>query len=273
MGSIFSHSGIPAAMGAIGNSAAPAGDDAQGVLYGVSLGPGEPELITLKALRILERSEVICCPGTPDRMGGIGSLALDILRALGLPESRFRVMAVPMFRNPEIAGEKYPEHFSAIAGACREGKTVAVASVGDAGFFSTFTPFMQMAAREGIMCRVVAGVPAFLAAGAAACIPLALHDDRVTVVAMAAGTEELERAVQAGGTVVVMKLSTIRKELVPWLERSGQPFLYAEKVGMPGEFITSDIRQLRRRSIPYFSLLICSRHCPQPAQNIEHKEA
>lgn len=238
-----------------------------GQLWGVSLGPGDPELVTIKALHVLRHADVICCPATEDAHGMLQSVAVDILCDLGLSEDRFRLMTLPMSRNRDHAERGYREHFRRIADDCRAGKTVAVVTVGDAGFYSTVFPMIRLAEREGIVCTLIPGVPAFLAAGAAALMPIALRDDRVQVLAMVEHVAEIQQALSSGGTVVVMKLSTIRSQLLSWLEKSGTPFLYAEKVGMHGEFTTSDIEDLRDRAIPYFSLLVCSPYCGRPAEN------
>lgn len=244
---------------------------APGTLYGVSLGPGDPELITLKALRTLERADAVYYPGTLDSQGGVSSVALPILRANAIPEGKLRLMAVPMSRNRRTAEASYAEHWLRIAADCRAGRTVAVVTIGDAGFYSTVSPMLEMAERDGIPYSVIAGVPAFIAAGAAARMALALQDDRVVVLAMVDDVTELERHIDQAGTVVLMKLSTVRDGLVDWLGRKGIPFVYAEKVGMEGEFITSDLEALRGRAIPYFSLLVCSRHCRRSTENMEHQ--
>lgn len=238
-----------------------------GWLYGVSLGPGDPGLLTLKAFETLCEADIIYCPATRAPDGSVTSAACDILRALALPEEKFRIMAVPMSQKREAAEASYEESWNAIAAECRSGRKVAVTTIGDAGFYSTLTSILDMACRDGIAFSVVPGVPAFLAAGAAARVPLALQNDRVEVVSRLDSGEELDRLLEEGKTLVVMKLSMVRDRLLSWLEKSGAAFVYAEKIGMEGEFVTSDIGELRRRSIPYFSLLICSRHCPQPLQN------
>lgn len=238
-----------------------------GWLYGVSLGPGDPGLLTLKAFETLTEADVIYCPATRGPDGAVTSVACDILRALVLPAEKFRLMAVPMSHRRAAAEASYEESWKAVAADCRAGRKVAVTTVGDAGFYSTLTSILEMARRDGIAFSVVPGVPAFLAAGAAARIPLALRDERVEVVSRIGSDHELDRLLGGGNTVVVMKLSMVRDRLLSWLEKSSAAFVYAEKIGMEGEFVTSDIEELRSRNIPYLSLLICSRHCPQPLQN------
>lgn len=230
----------------------------QGRLYGVSLGPGDPGLVTLKALRVLEDADSVWYPATSTPSGGVSSIALDILRSCKLDEQKCRRIELPMSHDRRSAEKAYALNWSLMLDELRQKKSVAVVTVGDAGMYSTVTPILEHATEVGVPYSVIAGVPAFLAAGAAAGMPLACHADRLTVLAKVEFVEEIDRALAGGGTVVVMKLSTLRDRLAPWLESRSCRFIYAEKVGMNGEFITSDIEALRSRKIPYFSLLVCS---------------
>lgn len=235
----------------------------QGSIISVSLGPGDPGLITVKALSQLREADVIYYPGTVSASGVVTSMALDILEAYDLDPSKLRGMLVPMSRSRGAAEASYAENYAAMAEDARAGRRLAVVSVGDGGFYSTASAIIERARQDGLDCSMTPGVPAFIAAGSAAGIPLALQSDNVLVLAQIDEIGELERSLASQSTVVVMKLSTVKNELVGFLERYGKPFLYAEKVGMAGEFITMEIDALRDRSIPYFSLLVCSPHCRQ----------
>ncbi len=234
-----------------------------GSIVSVSLGPGDPELITVRALSQLRAADVIYYPGTRSASGEVNSVALDILRANGLSDERLRGMLVPMSRFRGAAEASYWANYAAIAADVRAGCLVAVVSVGDGGFYSTASAIITRARQDGLPCSMIPGIPAFVAAGAAAVMPLALQDDRVLVLAQVSTISELEEAVGRYSTVVVMKLSTVRDELAAFLERYGKPFLYAEKVGMAGQFITMDVEAVKTRAVPYFSLLVCSPHCRQ----------
>jgi len=235
----------------------------QGSIVSVSLGPGDPGLITVRALEQLREADAIYYPGTVSASGAVTSVALDILDAYDLDPSKLRGMLVPMSRSRGAAEASYAANYAAMAEDVRAGRRVAVVSVGDGGFYSTASAIIERARRDGMDCSMTPGIPAFIAAGSAAGMPLALQSDSVLVLAQIDEIGELERALASHSTVVVMKLSTVRDELVGFLERYGKPFLYAEKVGMAGEFITMEIDALRSRAIPYFSLLVCSPHCRQ----------
>lgn len=237
----------------------------QGSIVSVSLGPGDPGLITVKALAQLREADVIYYPGTVSASGAVTSVALDILEAYDLDPSKLRGMLVPMSRSRGAAEASYAANYATMAEEVQAGRRVAVVSVGDGGFYSTASAIIERARLDGLDCSMTPGIPAFIAAGSAAGMPLALQSDSVLVLALAQIDEigELERALASHSTVVVMKLSTVKNELVGFLERYAKPFLYAEKVGMAGEFLTMEIEALRGRSIPYFSLLVCSPHCRQ----------
>ncbi|WP_237073430.1 precorrin-2 C(20)-methyltransferase [Prosthecochloris sp. GSB1] len=231
-----------------------------GHLYAVSLGPGDPGLITLRALRVLEDADSVWYPATFPSSGEPASIALDILRSCGIDDCKCRCIEMPMSRDRRPAENVYALGWSRILDELLKKNAVAVVTVGDAGIYSTVSPFLERASEAGVPYSVVAGVPAFLAAGAAAGIPLVRQADRLTVLARVRSVDEIERSLGEDGTVVVMKLSTLRDQLLPWLESCAAGFVYAEKIGMQGEFITSDVEKLRSRKIPYFSLLICSRN-------------
>lgn len=235
----------------------------QGSIISVSLGPGDPGLITVRALEQLRKAEVIYYPGTVSASGAVTSVALDILEAFDLDPSKLRGMLVPMSRSREAAEASYAANYASMVEAVRAGRRVVVVSVGDGGFYSTASAIIERARRDGLECLMTPGIPAFIAAGSAAGMPLALQSDSVLVLAQIDEIGELERALADHSTVVVMKLSTVKKELVGFLERYARPFLYAEKVGMAGEFITMEVDALQDRVIPYFSLLVCSPHCRQ----------
>ncbi|ANT65047.1 precorrin-2 C(20)-methyltransferase [Prosthecochloris sp. CIB 2401] len=243
----------------------------KGRLYGVSLGPGDPGLVTLNALRVLEEADSVWFPATPGQGGGRSSIALDILRSCGIDERKCRGIELSMSSDRSHAEQAYARSWLSMQEELLEQKSVAVVTVGDAGMYSTVTPILEHAAAAGRPYRIVAGVPAFLAAGAAAGLPLAAHAERLTILARVGSVDEIDRVLdREKGTVVVMKLSTVRDQLVPWLEKRRPDFFYAEKIGMPGEFITSRVEELCARTIPYFSLLVCSRY-GRVASSVEGK--
>jgi len=147
----------------------------EGCIYGVSLGPGDPDLITIKALRLIKTADRVYYPGTVGAGGRVGGVAIGILEAYSIPEDRMSGMLVPMSRHRDAAESCYEENYGRIAADARAGKRVVVVSVGDSGFFSTCTAILERAVCDGIATEMVPGIPAFIAAGSSVGMPLALQ--------------------------------------------------------------------------------------------------
>ena len=106
----------------------------KGKIIGISLGPGDPELITLKALKALNAVDVIFCPGTKSGEGRMKSRALDILRQLEVDETKIRLFQVPMSRDRQEALCAYDRVCGEVLELVRSGKSVGITAEGDACF-------------------------------------------------------------------------------------------------------------------------------------------
>lgn len=94
-------------------------------VYGVSLGPGDPDLVTLKALKVLDEVDVIYYPGTITAGGAVSSLALEILRALEIPESKLKSMLVAMKTPGDETARVYDATANAVLADVASGLRVA----------------------------------------------------------------------------------------------------------------------------------------------------
>ena len=103
----------------------------------VSLGPGEPELITVKGLRQLQKADIIYCPATRNRQGEILSRAADIVRALEINETAIRCFMLPMSKDRTEAWKAYDALYNEAAANYAEGRQIVIVAEGDAGFYSS----------------------------------------------------------------------------------------------------------------------------------------
>lgn len=236
----------------------------------MSLGPGDPELVTVKAVKVLAQADRIYYPATIDESGEVNSFALEILCKLGVHETKLKSMLLPMAMSRDPVGNSYDAAVVSIMQDLADGLCVAIVCVGDAGFYSTFAHLLERIAAASVEVEMIAGVPAFIAAGASARVPLALRSDRVVVLPCLGDVNELDRYLDRYETVVVMKLSMIRKGLCSYLQKRDKGFVYAEYLGTPREFVTRNLQDLKSRRIPYFALIIFfnrdqspSRSCPE----------
>lgn len=149
----------------------------RGILYGVGVGPGDPELLTLKARRILSEADVIA---VPDKGAG-EKTALHIIGDLAEGKPLLYCTA-PMVRDPALLEAAYAENARKIAALLDEGKTVAFITLGDPSVYSTYLYTHRRVAAMGYEARIIPGVPSFCAVAAALGEGLCEGGDRLLIV-------------------------------------------------------------------------------------------
>lgn len=223
-----------------------------GILIGVGLGPGDPDLITVKGLKALQTSDIIFFPATEVSSGGYTSFSAKILEPLDL-DVPLKPLFIPM--SGENRAENYGEAFRQIASEIALGKRVAVVSEGDLLFYSTFGYLFKLAKAAGVECNLIPGIPAYIAAGSEGDLPIVEGNQQFRVVARPDSFEQIGEQLNSNSTVVIMKMSVL-KGWYKFLKESNKSFFYIERVGTTQQFSTSDVKDLESRKIPYFSLII-----------------
>ncbi len=149
----------------------------KGTLYGVGVGPGDPELLTLKAQRILSQADVIA---VPDKGAG-EKTALNIIGNLAEGKPLLYCSA-PMVRDPVQLEAAYTENAEKIAALLDDGKTVAFITLGDPSVYSTYLYTHRRVLAMGYEARIIPGVPSFCAVAAALGEGLCEGSDRLLIV-------------------------------------------------------------------------------------------
>lgn len=227
-----------------------------GKVFGVALGPGDPELITLKALNCLRKSEKIYFPATQTTKGTEDSFSLVILKQLDVEESRFIPVIVPMSKDRSDAEKAYKELFLELQQDVADGKYVTVVSEGDISFFSTFSYLLDDLKKNQIDFEMIPGVPAFILGGSAGQLPLCTQKDKLLVVPDLEDEKDLQNLLIQNQTVVLMKISKVRGWIKEFIRNSNLQFFYGEYLGTEKQFTCTDIESLSERRIPYFAVLI-----------------
>ncbi len=223
-----------------------------GNISGVSLGPGEPELITLKALKVLQEADVIYCPGTQAK-----SRARDILEALPIKMDRVRLFHVPMSKDRTLANQAYDAICAEIADLVTMGKNVAITAEGDSGFYSSVNYMFDKLACMGLPISTIAGVPAFIAAGAISGLHIVKQEEKLVVLPGIVTAKELATLLTDGHVVVIMKLSQCTEEIHRFMqENCRHEFHYYENVGTINELHSTNYEDILQKDYPYFSLMI-----------------
>lgn len=228
-----------------------------GTFYGVGIGPGDPELMTRKAARILAEVDWIFYPA--ETQGGT-SFAQRIIAPLGLPETKCQAIYMGMSRDRSNDLRTYETAVDAIVSELRQGRSVAWITQGDPLFYSTFiTLYEQMRGRFPDMpIEIIPGVTSTSAAAARAGIPVVRLEEKVAVVPAAYGLAGLAALLDEFATVFLMKVNSVFDQLLDTLHTLPPTVhaVYLEKVGTAEERIVTDLESLRGQKLSYFSLVL-----------------
>lgn len=236
--------------------------DGPGMLYGVGVGPGAPDLLTLRAQRILRTSPVICLPASVHGLSYAGSIIEHLL-----DHERQEVLLVqfPMQRDPVLALPAREQAATKVLERLHAGLDVAFATEGDPLLYSTFGYLLETVKRcsPEIPVEVVPGVSSITAAAASACLSLAAWDERVAVIPAVhslhrTGSGDLRQVLQLFDTVVLLKVHTVFDALLDVLEELdlAQHAVFVRRCSTDREEIVFDLTCLRKQRLDYFSLVI-----------------
>jgi len=220
-----------------------------GTLYGVGVGPGDPELLTLKALRVLKEAAVLAYPKSSETASENESKAYSIVRAAGVEGNEPLELLFPMTKDSNALQEAREVAAASIIERLKQGKDVA---------FITFSYLVPLVKEAGAEVRSVPGVTSFSAAASAALVPLAESDERVVVMPASAGEEEIRRRMGEFDSVVLMKAGKALDRIIDLALALGvaDSSVFASRVGWKDEEVVRGIGKLKGRKAGYFSMVI-----------------
>ena len=232
-----------------------------GTLWGISLGPGDPGLITRAAWSALQRRDAIWT--YPVRSGKTPSYALDIVQRAELAPPEIHLpLLFPMTHDGEKLARAWMKAAQTVLPWLQTGRDVLFLVEGDASTYATFGHLARTVRGldEHVPVQVVAGVNSFTAACAEVGQPFAEQDDTVAIIPAAYGVSAIDRLLGDFDTLVLMKIKPLIEDLLDWLQArellAGAHFI--ERVGALDERRLSghELLALRGRKVSYLSLLI-----------------
>ncbi len=211
----------------------------KGTFFSVGVGPGDPELITLKGVRILKTCPVIAAPRTKngDMLAfEIAKQVIDCTHKIILP------IDISMERGGSRRQQDYEQGVATIAQHLSAGQDVAMMNLGDVSIYATSGYMMEMLAERGFETVMVPGVPSFCAV--AAKLNCSLTTQNAPLHIFPAGSTPLEEALDAAGTKVLMKSGRQLPKVIEQLERKGllERAALVQNCGLPGERVCHDLR-------------------------------
>ena len=226
-----------------------------GCLYGLGLGPGDPELITLKAWRILRQAPVIAYPAPDDAP----SFARGIVAQWLSPAQIEIAIRVPMEIARFPAQEVYDRAAVELASHLDSGRDIALLCQGDPLFYGSF---MYLFGRLGerFACEIVPGVSSLGACAAAAGFPLAARNDALAVLPAGLDDAELTRRLAACEAAAIIKLGRHFARIRALLSQLGlaDKARYIERATLANERVLP-LDQVDPDSAPYFSMILLHR--------------
>jgi precorrin-2/cobalt-factor-2 C20-methyltransferase len=225
-----------------------------GTLYGVGLGPGAPDLITLRAARLINAARVIAYPALAGGDSFARSIATDLIPA----GAREIVIDLPMSTDRAPAQAAYDRGATDIAAALDAGEDVVTLCEGDPLFYGSFM-YLLARLRDRFPVRIVPGVTSLTACAAVAALPLAARNDVVTILPGPLPDADLMRRLDEADTIVVMKVGRHLPRVRALLEREGHltRATYVERATLGAE------RVMRLADAPddapYFSMILVAK--------------
>ena len=225
-----------------------------GTLYGVGLGPGDPDLITRKAARLIETARVVAYP----TLAGGESFARAIAADLIAKDAQEIVMDVPMTTDRVPAQAAYDLGAAAIAEALDQGQDVVCLCEGDPFFYGSFM-YLHARLADRYNVEVIPGVTSLTACAARAGLPIAARNERVTVLPGPLPETELRQRIEGAESVVVMKVGRHLAKIRGVIADLGllDQAVYVERASLPEERICPLVDAPEKA--PYFSMILLTK--------------
>lgn len=217
-------------------------------LFGVGVGPGDKELLTLKAVRVIQNSDVVVVPSA---MSGGKSIALETAEEFINKNTEILVKHFPM--GGEEQEQKIYEAFVDIEKSLEEGKNVAFLTIGDPFIYSTYIYLLKYVEEKGYETETVPGITSFCACASLAKEPLVIGDEPLVI--MPSGAID---TIKDEKNLVIMKVYKNEEKVIKKLEEDGFEYVYVKKAGREGQEVIRD-RERIIASREYMSLIIAHR--------------
>lgn len=224
-----------------------------GKLYGIGVGPGDPELLTLKAIKTLEKCDIIAVPKTSDADGEKTAFAI----VKGYLEGKATVEC--LFSMERDEAKRKAMRLKVAEDICKlldDGKNIGFITLGDPTIYSTYMYVHKIVAEKGYETEIIPGIPSFVAAAAALNISLCEGNETLHIIPASNG-ENVDKIRELKGNKVIMKSGKSMSEVLEILKKSVADVKIVARCTMTDEKIYNGIEEYERAQNPeYFSVIV-----------------
>lgn len=226
-----------------------------GIFYGIGVGPGDPELLTVKAINAIKAADVLIAPKTEKKEG---SVALSIAKPYLRNDIEIVYQVFPMVKNFAESTEAWEANKKEILSLLEQGKNVAFLTLGDPMFYSTYIYVYRLLKDEDVKIVTVPGIPAFCAIGSQAGIPIVEGNDVLSIIPATASPEKIEKAIANCDNAVLMKVYKNFPEIADMLDKHdmAKNAVMLSRCGLPDEERIDDIMAQKDKKVNYLSTIL-----------------
>jgi precorrin-2/cobalt-factor-2 C20-methyltransferase len=231
----------------------------KGNFYGIGLGPGDPELLTLKAVRVIQKADCIFVPKSDAKEE---SIALEIVSGY-VKDKRIIEQIYPMTKDKSVLNAAWHKAAEEICTEIKIGHDAVYLTIGDPLTFSTYIYLLNHLSTmlPNDIIHTIPGITSYNAAACMANFPLLSGDEKLAVIPVPHDVNELRPLLETFDTVVMMKVAKKLNEVIQLLEemKLTEHGLFASYIGQKNAYVTCDLISLKNSGRGYLSVLMVKR--------------
>ena len=222
----------------------------RGIAYGVGVGPGDPELMTFKAARLIRENDVIAVPGKDPKEAVAYKIAAGVVPEIA--DKELVPIYMPMIKDRALIDAEHRKAAKLVESYLDQGRNLVYITLGDPTVYCTFSYIQHILEADGYQVELVSGISSFCAAAARLNVPLCEWDEQLHVVP---AVHKLDHALEQPGTYVLMKSASQMKAVKDMLRKSRRKVCMVENCSMENERLYHSVDEIPDVAV-YFSLII-----------------
>lgn len=222
----------------------------KGIAYGVGVGPGDPKLMTLRAIELIRENDVIAVPGKEPKEAVAYKIAAAVVPEIA--DKELLPVYMPMIKDRALIDEEHKKGAALLKTYLDQGKNVVYITLGDPTIYCTFSYLQHYLEADGYPVELVPGISSITAAAARLSLPLTEWDEPLHVLP---AVHKTDAAMDLPGTYVLMKSASHMKDVKDTLRKSGRSVQAVIDCGMQSEQIYRSLEEIPDDA-GYFALVI-----------------